>query len=228
MPAVDVVATDHFAMEAEFHAQSSSTTRVETSVQTKDNEGNVTCETGGLNSINEYETVYKYCPGETTDIKTDLGTALTAFGGVRDSKVVTELTISFEPGDYATVTVRGMQAVENAITAINVADVSGAVPASAGFGVPALAGVTLGSNADEAGLEIKFGYNLISSVGGDGNHFVTQAAGEFRADGTASYVGVPTTLQPVTSWVTDGFETTDGNSEFDAASWTGHRFFDMT
>jgi hypothetical protein len=228
MATVAINATDYFDAPATLHAQSSSQNRVETSVQTKDADGNVVCETGGLNSTNEFQTVYKYCPSTTADIKTDMGTLLTEFGAVRDSKIVTEITITYEPGDYATVTVNGVQFLEEAVTTINEADVSAAVPASSGFGVPTLAGVTLGDNASPNALEIRLGYNLVSAQGADGNHFATQAAGEFRADGSAGYVGVPTTLQPVTNFITDSFEVSDGNSDFDAAGWTGHRFFTMT
>ena len=222
--AIDIQATDHFALGANFHAQSSTSPHMEDMANIKDELGNMECETA-INGRTEYSTTYRYC-NATPDIATDLGDALTAFGDLLNSICPTSLEVSFEAGQYATVVLSGVQYDDNAISVdIGSADVSAAIPASAGFGVPSLPGVTLGTDASPSALSISFSLEHKPAQGSDGNHF-TSSNTTFKADANAEYLGVPTTLEPVTGWTTDSYDTPDSNEEHDSAAWTGHRYFD--
>lgn len=219
-----ILGTDLFSLGGNFHVQSSSSNHLDDASNILDASGNVQCETM-IYGRTEYSVEYRYCNG-TPDIATDLGSFLTTFGKVANSIVPTGMTITFQPGEYATVSIQGVQYDENAIGALDIAgsNVAAAVPASAGFGVPTLTGVTLG-DAEKAGLTLTFSCNHVSRPGGDGNHFISRSI-TYRAEGTAEYVGIPTTWTTVTGWTTDSYDESDSNQDFEAATWTGHRHFD--
>jgi hypothetical protein len=232
MAAVAINATDHFGLGANFHPQTSSAETTFERRNIKDENGNFECETMVMEMTN-YSTTYRYC-NATPAIGTDLSTMLTAFGyvttGATENMFVTGLTISFADGEYADVQITGVAygdgTMPNATTGL-VANVSAAVPAGAGFGVPALAGVTLGTNAANASLSISFANNHVVSTDGDGNFFVANNI-SFESSCSAEYTGVPTTIEPVTGWTTDSNSLADSNENHDTASWSGHRYFDKT
>jgi hypothetical protein len=226
MPDPIITATDYFDLDASLIPQRSSENTTETSVAVLGPTGNIECETTGLATQTKYESVYKYCGGGSPDIATALGTALTAFGGVVESKVLNELAIRFAQGVEAEVTAGGIQFAENAITAINAANVAAAVPANAGFGVPTLTGVTLGDDATPSSLELRFSCQTVTAMNHAGNHFASQNI-RFRAEATAEYVGIPTSFTTVTNWITDDYTESDDVEDFQSASWAGHRYFDV-
>jgi len=157
---------------------------------------------------------------------------LTAFGyvttGATENMFVTGLTVSFADGEYAEVSITGVAfgagTMPSATTGL-VANVAAAIPASAGFGVPALAGVTLGTNAAKASLSISFSNNLVTASDGAGAFFVGNVI-TFEAAASASYTGIPTTVEPVTNWTTDDYGPDDSNENHDTTTWSGHRYFD--
>lgn len=210
-----------FGSGANFHAESSSSNVVDTSVQAIGAKGDVECETGGLNTTTEYNNVLTYC-NSSPDIATDLSTLLTTFGAVADSKAVTELSIDFTAGEYAKVTISGHNHAENAHSTVANADVSAAVPASAGFGVP---NIMANSNADASPVSasLRFSCNHVDREGADGNHWAGTSL-TFRCDMTAEYIGVP--VLTTTDWIVDNVESTDANGEFDGYRISAHRFFD--
>lgn len=223
MPAIE--ASDLFGLGANFHPQSSSSSNALEAATANASDGDVACETM-KNGVTTYTTDYKYCG---TDIKTDLGAFLTAFGGVSSGKLITELSVDFAAGDQPTVRVSGETADDNPAAALgtNTADVSAAFPATAGgVTVPTLAGVTLGTDASPTSLSLTARMNKVSATGADGNHFFSQLITPI-VEGSASYVGVPTSYDAPTGWTTDSTEESDSNSDFDQASWTGHRNFNI-
>jgi len=226
MPDPTITATDHFGLDAKFIPQSSTERDSTESVQVFGPSGNMECETSGLMPKTEYSSSYKYCTAGSPDIATDLGTAATAFGGVHESKVLNELRVNFQAGMQAEVEASGFQFGDNAITGINAADVSAAIPASAGFGVPTLAGVTLGDDATPESLELRFSCQTVTAKDAAGDHFASQNI-RFRAEATCNYVGIPTTYTSVTNWITDDYEESDDAEQFQGAAWSGHRHFDL-
>jgi hypothetical protein len=232
MATVAINATDHFGLGPNFHPQTSSANTTFERRNIKDENGNFECESMVMEKT-DYSTTYRYC-NSSPDIKTDLGTFLTAFGyiasGGTEAMFITSMDISFSDGEYADVTLNGVAygngTMPGATTGI-VANVSAAVPADAGFGVPALPGVTLGANAAAASLTISFSTNHVMATDGAGEFFAGTNI-SYESSATADYTGIPTTLEPVTGWTTDGTTPADSNEGFDTASWTGHRYFDKT
>ena len=217
--AVGFGASDLFAAGANFHEQSSSSILNETNAFMLDSSGNTQCVTTGLNSTSEFTNEFSYC-NATPDIKTDLSTLITQFGDVFDSKKVTSLTINYTAGEYATVSITGHQHTENAHSAgfaEGFADVSAAVPASSGFGVPVMAGQVTGDDCEFISMSISFGLNHVDREGADGNHFVGKSV-TIRAEATVEAIGTPTTALP-TGWNTVSSGPSDSNQDFD--TWTG-------
>ena len=221
--------TDHFSAGANFHEQRSTLTIEETNAMILDALGNKECETSGLNTLTRYENEYAYC-NAIPDIATDLGVLLTSFGEVAGSAKVDELSIHFEEGQYATVTIRGHQHAEAPHSTLEgLADVSAAVVAAAGFGVPIITGQVPGADATPISMDITFRATHVDRTGADGNHFAGKSI-TFRADATTTWLGIPTTALP-TNWTTDsvtGATGNDSNQDFDEFVWTGHIFFDAT
>lgn len=218
-----ILATDLFTLGANFLEQSSESMDKKDRSTALDEKGDVACESMTNNS-DEFSNEFKYCG---SDIKTDLGSFLTTFGAPSNSKLITGIDISFQAGQQPTVSVRGLQ-YPTAITSIQNADVSAAVPSSSGgVTVPTLTGVTLGAAASPISLNISFSLNHISAIGADGEVFTAENT-TFTAEADAEYLGVPTTYDTVTSWTTDSYGESDSNSDHDRAKWTGHQYFDAT
>jgi len=217
--AVGFEASDLFALGANFHEQSSNSITVETNAFMLDKSRNQECITTGLNTMTNYDNEFAYC-NATPDIKTDLGTHATQFGDVFDSKKMTQLVINYTAGEYATVTVNGHQHAENAHAAgfaEGFADVSGAIPASSGFGVPTWTGQTTGADCEFNSATLTFSGNHVDVVGADGNHFTGKTI-TIRAELTIEATGTPTTPLP-TGWniVSQG----PGDSSTAHDTWTG-------
>ena len=228
MAAVGFQASDLFAQPANFHPQSSSSITNETVTRMLDDQGNSQCSTGGLNSTTEYTNDFTYC-NATPDIATDLNTTLTEFGNVFDSKKMTGLVLGFSAGEYATVSITGHQHAENAHNVgatEGIADVSAAVPAGAGFGVPTLAGQVDGADASPVSMTMTFSFNHVDREGEDGNHFVGKNI-TCRAEVSVEWVGVPTTPE-ATGWETLSQGPNDANEDFDGYSYTAEKYFDLT
>ena len=227
--AIGFQASDLFAAPANFHPQSSSSILNETIATMLDDEGNQQCSTGGLNSTTEYTNDFSYC-NATPDIATDLNTLLTEFGNVFDSKKQTGMTVGFNAGEYATVSITGHQHTENAHntgTTEGMADVSaGGIPAGAGFGVPTFAGQVDGADASPVSATVTYGFNHVDREGEDGNHFVGKNI-TCRAELTVEWVGTPTTPE-ATGWETMSKGSNDANEDFDGYTYTAEKYYDLS
>lgn len=230
--AVDIEATDYFGAGANFHPQSSSFEYADEARNFLDSKGNRECETM-VATKQTYRTTYKYC-NASPDIKTDLSTLATTFGAYIASPglIVTSLTITYTAGDYAEVEIEGINFLETdgttqvILATAGSSNISGGIPATSGFGVPTLGGVSLGTDASPTGLTLTFTLDNKATEGADGFMFTSKNITP-EATAAAEYVGVPTTIEPVTNWTTDSYDNTDSNDDFDAASWNGHQYFDL-
>ena len=230
---VDIGGSDLFSLgTTQFHVQTSNSPHGRDASGMLDASGNNECETM-INNMTNYSANYAYC-NETSDIKTDLGTSLTAFGTVLDSKLPTALNIQFAFGEYATLDYTGHNHDDNehVTTVCGIADVSDAVPASAGFGVPDF-GLTVGDNATPISASISVSYNHIDAPGADGEHWVGTNT-TFRAEMSLELLGIPTSITvaaietDLSGWTVDTNGGNDGNQELDHFTITAHRFFDLT
>jgi len=218
---VDMQATDLFSLGANFDAQSSSDSDMQDFASVADANGDVGggCESAGENDRNEYSCPYGYCG---SDIVTDLGTVLTTFGEVVDSKALTELTVNFRLDAYPELTLTGHQHDNNAHTALDNADVSSVIPASTGgVGCP-----DIWTNADTdsspISVTVRFSLEHVDRNDADNQHWVG-ANKNFRVDVTAEYIGTPSLT--TTGWKVDSVVSNDSNAEMDTTVYTAHKFF---
>jgi len=226
---VNLGGSNLFGAGAQLFAQTSSSIHTREMANMLDAAGNVECETG-ISNMTTYENSFAYCKA-TPDIKTDLGTLLTKFGVVADSKAPTALTINFSAGEYATVDITGHNHDNNAHawTTTEYADVSAAVPASSGFGVPNF-GLTVGANSTPISASIAFSLNHIDENDAGGEHWVGTNT-TFRAEMTLELLGLPTSQtvaaieSNLTGWTVDTNGGNDGNQELDKFTITAHRHF---
>ena len=230
---VDIGGSDLFLLgAAQFNAQTSSSPHGRDASGMLDEAGNNECETM-VNNRTDYSANYAYC-NATPNIKTDLGAILTAFASVVSEKLITAINMQFAFGEYATLDITGHNHDDNEHTAAlcGIADVSGAVPASAGFGVPDF-GLTLGDNSTPISASISFSLNHIDAQDADGEHWVGTNT-TFRAELSLELLGIPTSITvsqietDLTGWTVDTNGGTDGNQELDHFVITAHRFFDKT
>lgn len=217
--AVTMQATLMFGLGATFHAQSSSDNALKDYAQVLDANGDAGggCESGAMNSRNEYSCVAQYC-GST--IRTALGTLLTTFGEVADSKAVDEITIVFKQDAQPEVTINGHNHTDNAHAALANADVSALIPDEGGVGVPDF---VANSNTDATPTSLTFRISLthVDKQDADNKHWVGENQ-NFRVDVTAEYLGVP--VLTLGSWVKDSDTTNDANTDFDTYSISAHQF----
>ena len=181
-----------FGAGAQFFAQSSESPHQRDMANMLDASGNVQCETG-INNRTEYSNTLAYC-NATPAIHTDLGTLLSTFGAVADSKLVTGLTINFTAGQYATVDITGHNHDDNEHTAsvCGVANVTSIVPTGSGFGVPALAfGIVLGTDSTPISATLAFSLNHIDELDSTGEHWVGTNT-TVRAELSIELLGIPT------------------------------------
>jgi len=226
MATVGFQASNLFAVNSNFHEQSSSSIDNETIATILDEVGNNECVTGNLDTTTQYSNEFSYC-NAVPDLKGDIGTLLTQFGDVFDSKKVDSVTINFTAGEYATVSVSGHQHAENAHTsalADGYADVSAVIPASAGFGVPTFAGQVAGANASPVSASVTFSCNHVDRVDEGGDHFVGNSI-TFQCEISVEWIGEPTTPES-TGFTTQTKGGNDSNQDYDGYTYTAIRWFD--
>jgi len=230
---VDLGASNLFSLGANFKAQNSSSPHERTPATVIDADGDVACESM-IDNMTTYSNSFGYC-NDTPDIKTDLGANLTAFGTVADSKMLDEIVINFERGAQATVDVTGHNHDNNAhaSTDAGVSDVSAAVPASAGFGVPAF-GVTVGSDATPISATLTINWrNHVDENDADGEHWSGKNTGP-QATLSLEFLGLPTSQtvaaleSDMTGWTIDTNGPADDNSQLDRFLLTAHQNFSIT
>jgi hypothetical protein len=219
-----IEAVDYFAAAANFHVQESSTEELKEFEATIGATGNYAC-SQEYDEGDGYMSRYRYCNG-TPDIDTDLGTLLTTFGQVADSKAVTGLRVEFRAGVSAEVTIEGHQHDSNPHTSLANADCSGIIPASSGVGVPALIAVAAGTCSPvRATLEIDAGHR--DHPGADGTHFHGQNVGPVRVAITVEYEGQPTSMT-AGNWLNIKIAKSNPNDETPTATVTAEQYVDFT
>lgn len=229
---VNIGASNLFGAGANFFAQTSESPHQRDSASILSASGDTACETM-VNNMTNYSGNYAYC-NATPAIGADLGTLLSAFGSVADSKLVTALNINFTAGQYATIDITGHNHDNNphTLSVSGVSDVSSAVPAGAGFGVPSY-GLTVGADSTPISSSLSFSLNHIDENDADGEHWVGTNT-TFRAELSLELLGLPTSVTvaaietDLTGWTVDTNGGSDGNQELDHFTITAHRFFDLT
>lgn len=243
---IDLQASNLFSLGAEFKTQSSGTNTATTNVLVQDETGNVSCETNIQDIIN-YSQSAQYCASGTADFVGDLGTFLTQFGNVQNSKVVTGLTINMTAGEYCSIDIEGHNHI-NAHTAgldLGYADVSDFLPHELtesfyqwdGFGVPDFRIVTTSGGASPVSATVTFAMNHVDQIDEEGQHLVGKNITP-RCELSMEFSGIidNTDLSGVTSIegdlrantnamltpYADSKDSNDSNSDFDSFSFTAH------
>lgn len=238
-PSVDILASDLFAMHANFNPQPNTTTVALDEKTTLDAYGNGACSrtTGDITEVTQS---FTYCG---SDFMTDIGTFLTEFGNVQNSQVITSLAINMTAADYATVDITGHNHTTNAHAAglaIGHADVSGALPDGVGeafenwdgFGVPDFE-VGVGSNSTPASATITFTMNHVDEYDEAGDHFVGKNITP-RSELTMDFTGIPTSNTPASlevvlsaptgapDWYVTSTDSNESNEEFDTFAFSAY------
>ena len=230
---VNLGGSDLFSLGAtNFSPQTSESPHQRDAANIMDAVGNVECETM-INNRTEYTNNFAYC-NAVPAIGTDLGTILTTFGAVADSKLVTAVTINFTSGAYATVDITGHNHDNNAHASSDagVANVSSAVPSGAGFGVPDY-GLTVGTDSTPISSTLSFSLNHIDEPDAAGEHLVGKNT-TVRVEMSLELLGVPTSVtvaaieSDLTGWTVDTNGGADGNQQLDTFNITAHRHYDLT
>jgi hypothetical protein len=221
--AVSMQASDLFALGANFKEQSSTSTPMADHTQVRDENGNSAggCLSGEMNNRTEYTGVYLYCG---TDLKTDLGTLLTTFGQVSDSKAVTEISVNFTQDQKPEVTINGHNHDDNPHTSLTNFDVAASMPAGiGGVGVPDW-WTNSDANSNPTRGNVRYSLTHTDRQGKDNQHWVGDSR-DARVDASFDYIGTPTLT--LTGWETDSKAAADSNSEFDTFTQNAHRFYDQ-
>jgi hypothetical protein len=237
---IDLVASNLFGLNAAFKTQSSSTGKKTVNASNRDEVGNVSCQRN-VGEQTDYTQSAVYCGA---DFIGNLGTLLTQFGNVQNSKIVTGLTVNMTAGQYATVEVTGHNHTENAHAAglsIGYADVSDFLPHETGeafknwdgFGVPDF-GVTTGANATPSSASVSFSMNHIDTDDENGDHFTGKNITP-RCELKMDFEGIPTSntaalleadfgalTNDLLSAIVDTIDFSDANSAFDTFSFSAH------
>jgi len=243
---VALEATNLFSLSANFNTSASSTSEGSTAVNVMDEVGNVACETI-ITDITNYTQSASYCG---SDFMTDIGTFLTKFGDVQNSKVVTGLTINMTAGGYVTIDITGHNHAENAHAAgltLGYADVSDFLPHEAteafiswdGFGIPADYDITVGANSSSSSASVTFAMNHVDQTDENGDHLVGKNITP-RCELSMDFVGIPTSstdtllnadfaaaTNDMLDAVTDSVDSSDSNSDFDTFSFAAHAHTDL-
>jgi len=221
--------SDLFGVNADFNEQSSSSITTHESAMARDKDGNVECEASGLNTTTEHQVSYHYC-ATSPDILAAFGAFLTAFGQIESSKVITQITVNFSAGEYATVDITGHNHAENAHTSQDSADMTSGsgdlIPSSAGFGVPTWAGMTLGANSTPVTATLTCTIEHLDRIDEAGNHFVGRNLTP-KAELTLEFIGTPS-VAALTGWTIDSEGPSDSIDDPDSYAITAHRYFDLS
>lgn len=225
-------ATDLFAMGANFDVQSSTTRRRRESAISKAADGDVACETSDINLGYDYEATYDHCGGGS-GIKTNLGTKLTTFGNVFDSKLITQIVVTLDNKNHATVQVTGHQHDDNAHTGTERQfDVSALFPDQTGIGISMplfltndAISIAATTTVQTATFTAEFDHQDIEGATGDhfsGENMTCKVTLVLEGKGTESDLTIGS------NWVIDEQEDSDDNTDPDSFSVTLHQYVDAT
>jgi len=217
---VDLGGSDLFSLGATFGTTRSESLTVKDLQENTDGINDSFC-SSMTNERTEYTQDANYC-NATPDIDGDLADLLAAFGQVANSKAPTELTVTFEAGKHATVSITGHNHAANAHTALRNCDASGIIPASSGLGVPAFF-ADAGTNSSPIRATFRVSCDHIDEQDTADGHWVGQST-HFRVDVEAEYIGTPSLT--TTDWNVDSQGSNEGNTTFDHYTIKAHKFID--
>jgi hypothetical protein len=242
---IDLTATNLFSLPAGFNTTASSSSLKTTNAQAMDELGNVACQRN-VGEQTDYTQSANYCG---SDFVGDLATFLTQFGNVKNSKIITGLTVNASEGNYVTIDVTGHQHAENAHAAglaVGYADVSDFFPhetgeafeAWDGFGCPDF-GVTVGANSSPSSWSVSFTMNHVDTNDENGDHLVGKNITP-RCELKMDFEGIPTSntaalleadfgvnTNDMLVPLVDSVDSSDSNSAFDTFSFTAHANTDL-
>ena len=219
-------ATDLFSLGSNFEAQNSSTTVENTYAVIDDEKGDNCTESGALDITTRYSATYRYC-GAGVDLGADLDTALlTAFGSVKNSKLVETVSISFTAGEFPEITVTGHNHASNPHDTGLATFVGTGIVTTSNEGVTVEDFLAIGSgDSCVTSATIDFSLEHVDKMCGDGTHAVG-ANMNGRVDVTLDYLG--TVTGSPAGWVVDSSAASDQSKDFDTASVTAHKFLTRT
>jgi hypothetical protein len=214
-------ATDLFLLGGDFEAQSSTTTHTDDTIEAFKNNGDPACTTEGVNGRTDYSCEYIYCG---TTFVTDIHAALlTSFGSIKDSKAVTDVTITYATGQYISVSVSGHNHDENAHESgfLDTFDANDILISPDGDINPGVYDFFTLANAatcvTTASLSFSIDHDDIECGSGDHGAGLNLRA---RATGTIEYVGDVNINDVDAAWTVTTNEVNDQNSGFCTESIT--------
>ena len=213
---------DLFSLGAKFNTSESVENEVNELDEVMAGDGDYAC-SHEYDARTDYRQVAAYCGGAAPDIETDLGALLSTFGAVANSKLPTGLSIAFEAGKAAVVTVEGHQHTANPhTTGLATFDVTGIIPASSGLGVPSLITVDGSVNPVSATVDIAMTHH--DGLAADGTHGTT-GQHTCRVDLSVQYEGHPSGVT-AGNWLDVKIEKTKTNDGLPVATLTAHQYVD--
>lgn len=241
-------ATDLFSLGSNFSVQTSSTPRSAERAEALASDGDVACESGLFNAIQEARASYKHCGTSDTlaaDWATDVGTA-GALGDVIGIYILTEATVTLNYKDLPMIELVGhahmdvdatvgddwTEHADNHSGSERTFDITGLIPAQQGQGIPG----TIFSSNDAISIsssgtitEVVFSYSCqhMDTEASDGDHFDGENR-TCRVEARISGFGSVSMLSIGSNWKWDEDENSDSNTESDAFTMTVHQYVDAS
>jgi len=229
-------ATDIFSLGANFSPQSSSTRETREFAQVLAADGDLACESSGFNVTTEYTGEYGHCGG-SNGVVTDLGTVLSQFGGVEDSKIVTGVDIVMDNKSHPTVTVTGHNHANNAHAGSErTYDVAGKIGDQQGVGITLAtfaagsltnSSITPANNTAITRITYSVSCEHMDTEDETGDHHDGQNR-TCRIDLTVEGIGTEADITLGSDWATDDTEDSDANDASDTFSVTAHQYVDAS
>jgi len=222
-------ATDLFAIGVNASVQSSRTSETRERSETLSSIGDIACESDAYNITTEYSADYEVCSGNT--VVAALGAALTAFGAVKDSKLITAVEVSLSNKAHPSFSITGHNhAVAPHTTGERDYDVSLAIAAQDGSGItmPMMVGnkqISVGVNSSVTDVTFSVELQHMETEGADGNHFDGENR-TCRVDVSITGIGVENDITFGSDWAVDDNENTDSNQDSDQFTTGAHLYVD--
>jgi len=222
-------ATDLFSVGAEASPQTSTTSETRERSLTLAADGDKACESSAYNVTTEYTADYQSC--STGSIVATLGTFLSTFGAVQDSKIITGIEITLSNKAYPSFSITGHNHASNPHTSgERDFDASVSIPAQIGTGItmPMLATtkqISIAATSDVTGATFSIALEHMDTEGADGNHFDGQNR-TCRVEASLTGIGVEGDVTWAADWIVDDNSDTDSNQESDTFTTSAHMYID--
>jgi len=212
--AVDLEATDAFALGGSFVAQNSSFTSNQEWARMTGADGLFLKWSNEFNQVTEVTCTYRF------NAISGLPTALPWLGSVSNALLITEISVASVHNDWPTITITGHNHGENAhINDRNKWDVSSFFATATGaFGAYDVAGKAAGETCATSST-ITASMNHVDAECSNGNHWVGQNI-QGQVSATVEYIGPISGTVAVSGWNTSSWNNSDANEGFDTSSIT--------